>query len=81
MFGFAFESTKKEVLESDGEVVLTLTRLAGTDGNATVAVDVIDGNVTRGADYGGAWPMEVGRYPYGWRLESLSLPNPLVASD
>lgn len=59
VFGFAYESTATEILESGDSVTLTLVRLAGTDGDMVVTVDDTRGNMTQGLDYGGTWPTEV----------------------
>ena len=59
VFGFDFESALVATAESGGTVNLTLVRLAGTDGEITVTVDVIEGNATASSDYGGTWPTQV----------------------
>lgn len=60
VFGFNFESAVVATAESGGVVNLTLVRLAGTDGEINVTVDVVQGNATVSSDYGGTWPTQVG---------------------
>lgn len=59
IFGFDFESAVVATAESGGTVNLTLVRLAGTDGEVSVTVDIIRGNATVSSDYGGTWPTQV----------------------
>lgn len=59
IFGFDFESAVVATAESGGTVNLTLVRLAGTDGEVSVTVDVVEGNATVSSDYGGTWPTQV----------------------
>ena len=58
-FGFDFESAVVATAESGGTINLTLVRLAGTDGEVSVTVDVVEGNATISSDYGGTWPTQV----------------------
>lgn len=59
VFGFPNESIGTVTLESSGNVSLGIIRLAGTNGDATVLLDVIGGNATRGFDFAGSWPIQV----------------------
>lgn len=59
VIGFDFASAVRVAPEWEGTVSLTLVRLAGTDGDITVTVDVAESNTSDAADYGGTWPTQV----------------------
>lgn len=73
VFGFDFDSAVIYTPESLGTVNLTVVRLAGTDGEVTVTVNVTGGNDADAADYGGTWPVEVGARAVGGKASTFSL--------
>ena len=71
VFGFDFESALVATTESGGTVYLTIVRLAGTDGEITVEIDVTGGNATSSLDYIEGWPTQVLTLRVGLRESDL----------